>query len=47
MASLYEQLGGEPAIEEAVERFYRRMLSDERVPHFFDDVDMDRQIAKQ
>lgn len=47
MATLYEQLGGEEAIDEAVERFYRRMLSDERVAHFFDDVDMDRQIAKQ
>ena len=46
-ATLYEQLGGEAALDEAVERFYRKMLADERVAHFFDDVDMDQQIAKQ
>jgi len=47
MTSLYEQLGGETAFEAAVESFYRKVLSDERVAHFFDDVDMDRQMAKQ
>lgn len=45
--SLYERLGGEPAFTAAVDEFYRRMLSDERVARFFDDVDMDGQIAKQ
>lgn len=45
--SLYERLGGEPAFQAAVDAFYRRMLTDERVAHFFDDVDMDGQIAKQ
>jgi len=47
MASLYEQLGGAAAIDKAVEVFYRKMLEDERVAPFFDDVDMDRQISKQ
>lgn len=47
MATLYEQLGGEEAIRQAVQSFYRKMLSDERVAHFFDDTDMDEQIAKQ
>lgn len=47
MASLYEQLGGATAIETAVELFYRKMLSDDRVAQFFDAVDMDRQMAKQ
>jgi len=47
MSSLYEQLGGDAAFETAVESFYRKMLQDERVAHFFDDVDMDRQMAKQ
>lgn len=47
MTSLYESLGGAAAVETAVEIFYRRMLSDERVARFFDDVDMDRQRAKQ
>ena len=45
--SLYEQLGGEPAVNAAVDVFYRKVLSDDRVSDFFDDVDMDRQIAKQ
>lgn len=47
MAGLYERLGGEAAVNVAVERFYRRMLSDERVADYFDGVDMDRQMAKQ
>jgi len=45
--SLYERLGGEAAFTAAVDQFYRRMLADDRVAHFFDDVDMDGQIAKQ
>lgn len=45
--SLYEQLGGRDAVEAAVDIFYRKMLSDGRVNHFFDGVDMDMQIARQ
>ena len=47
MSSLYERLGGAPAIEAAVDIFYRKVLSDNRIAKFFDDVDMDRQAAKQ
>lgn len=47
MATLYEELGGAPAVETAVDVFYRKMLMDDRVARFFDDTDMDRQIAKQ
>lgn len=47
MSSLYEQIGGEPAMAAAVEHFYRRVLADERISHFFEDVDMERQSAKQ
>lgn len=47
MTSLYEELGGTEAIAAAVESFYRRMIGDDRVSHFFDDVDMDRQMSKQ
>ena len=47
MPSLYEQLGGSPAVDAAVDIFYRKMLSDERVSHFFDDIDMEKQAAKQ
>ena len=45
--SLYEQLGGDAAVNAAVDVFYRKVLSDDRVSRFFDDVDMDHQIAKQ
>ena len=45
--SLYEQLGGEAAVNAAVDLFYRKVLTDDRVSRFFDDVDMDHQIAKQ
>lgn len=45
--SLFEQLGGEAAVDAAVDRFYRRVLSDERVNHWFEGTDMDRQAAKQ
>src|SRR3954467_4148792 len=44
---LYEQLGGEAAVDAAVDLFYRKVLSDDRISDFFDGVDMDRQIAKQ
>jgi hemoglobin len=47
MSTLFEQLGGAKAMEAAVEVFYRRVLSDERISHFFDGVDMERQAAKQ
>lgn len=47
MHNLFEQIGGTPAVDAAVDLFYRKVLSDERVSHFFDNVDMDRQIAKQ
>ena len=46
-SSLFEQLGGAAAVEAAVDIFYRKVLSDDRVSHFFDDVDMDRQRGKQ
>ncbi len=47
MSTLYERLGGAPAMEAAVDIFYRKVLSDDRISRFFEDVDMDRQAAKQ
>lgn len=47
MMTLYEKLGGDAAMQTAVESFYRKMLSDDRVASFFEDTDMDHQIAKQ
>lgn len=46
-STLFEQLGGEAAVNAAVDIFYRKVLSDDRVKDFFDGVDMDKQIAKQ
>lgn len=45
--TLFERLGGAPALDAAVDIFYRKVLADDRISHFFDDVDMDRQSAKQ
>jgi hemoglobin len=45
--TLFEQLGGHPAVDAAVDIFYRRVLKDPRVSRFFEDVDMDAQREKQ
>jgi hemoglobin len=45
--TLYEQLGGQPAVETAVDIFYRKVLADDRISRFFEGVDMDKQRAKQ
>jgi hemoglobin len=47
MSTIFEQIGGAPAVNAAVDIFYRRVLTDPVISHFFDDVDMDRQIGKQ
>lgn len=47
MSSLYERIGGEAAVDAAVDVFYRKVLADDRISHFFDDIDMDRQRVKQ
>ena len=46
-ASLYERLGGQTAVDAAVDIFYRKVLVDQRVNGFFDGVDMEQQIIKQ
>lgn len=45
--ALFNKLGGEGAVDAAVDIFYRKVLSDDRISDFFDDVDMERQAAKQ
>jgi hemoglobin len=47
MTSLYERLGGAPAVEAAVDIFYDRVLADERLKHFFLNIDMARQRQHQ
>ncbi|MGO9988166.1 MAG: group I truncated hemoglobin, partial [Steroidobacteraceae bacterium] len=44
---LYEDLGGEPAVNAAVDIFYRKVLKDDRISRFFTGVDMAKQAAKQ
>jgi len=45
--SIYDRIGGEAAMDAAVDLFYRKVLADDRISKFFDDVDMERQAAKQ
>jgi len=45
--SLFDRIGGPPAVAAAAELFYRKVLSDPVLAGYFDDVDMDRQAAKQ
>jgi hemoglobin len=47
MSSLYDKLGGAPAIDAAVDIFYDKVLADERIRHFFAQTDMTRQRAHQ
>ena len=44
---LYEDLGGAPAVDAAVDIFYRKVLKDNRISRFFAGVDMAKQAAKQ
>jgi methyl-accepting chemotaxis protein len=45
--TLYERLGGRPAIQAAVERFYQRLLADRRIAPMFAHTPMSRQISHQ
>jgi hemoglobin len=45
--SLYERIGGEAAVDAAVDVFYRRVIGDDRIAHHFDDIDMNIQREKQ
>lgn len=45
--SLFEKLGGAAAVNAAVDIFYRKVLSDDDINHFFDDSDLQAQRDKQ
>ncbi|KAJ9457925.1 Group 1 truncated hemoglobin GlbN [Diplonema papillatum] len=45
--TLYDRLGGAPAVSAAVDKFYAKVLADARVNSFFDNVDMKKQRAMQ
>ncbi len=45
--SLFDRIGGEAAVNAAVELFYRKVLADHRINRFFDKTNMEEQIVKQ
>lgn len=45
--SLYTEIGGDGAVNAAVDIFYRKVLKDDRINRFFAGVDMEKQAAKQ
>ena len=45
--TLFDRLGGSPAVDAAVDIFYQKVLADGRISHFFDKVNMEQQIEKQ
>lgn len=45
--SLFKRLGGEAAVDAAVDIFYRKVLADDSICGFFDDIDMNEQRTKQ
>lgn len=47
MPTLFEKLGGERAVDLAVDKFYERVLNDQRIKHFFENVDMNKQKSHQ
>ncbi|WP_397599398.1 group 1 truncated hemoglobin [Silvanigrella sp.] len=47
MNSIYQEIGGEAAVDAAVAIFYKKILKDKRINEYFKDIDMKQQMAKQ
>lgn len=47
MSTLFDKIGGETAVNAAVDIFYRKVLADDSINHFFETTDMAAQHAKQ
>jgi len=45
-ASVFDRIGGMPAVNAAVDIFYQKVISDESISHFFKHIDMERQSGK-
>ena len=45
--SLFDKLGGEGAVDAAVDIFYSKVLADDTISRFFESIDMKRQHAMQ
>lgn len=45
--TLFQQLGGQNAVDTAVDKFYDRVLADDRINSFFEGIDMEKQRNHQ
>lgn len=45
--TLYEKIGGQPVVPQIVDDFYKRVLADDTVNHFFANTDMEKQRRHQ
>ncbi|MFC3884944.1 group 1 truncated hemoglobin [Bacillus songklensis] len=45
--SLYERLGGQEGIQKVVDVFYKKVLEDDTVNHYFEHTDMEKQRRHQ
>jgi len=45
--SIYHRLGGQPAINAAVELFYKKVLADKKVNHHFEGINIDKLKERQ
>ena len=43
MSTLFERLGGDSAVEAVVDKFYIRVMEDNRINYFFAEIDMKKQ----
>ena len=46
MPTLYERIGGEKAINVAVDLFYKKVMADNRINYFFKDINLAKQSQK-
>lgn len=47
MTTLFERIGGDAAVDAAVDIFYEKVLADDRISSFFENLDMVAQANKQ
>ena len=47
METLFEKIGGEAAVDAAVDLFYTKVLADDRIKHFLANTDMVKQARHQ
>ncbi len=45
--TIFNRIGGKPAIDAAVDIFYSKIMADNRINHLFEGIDMPKQITKQ